>query len=66
MKKLETINRLKRLIEKFKKYYNEEKDIKEEMNYNDMKLSELVEKYKRLKREMKERYNNEERRNSKS
>ena len=64
LKKLETINRLKRLIEKFKKYYNEEKDIKEEMNYNDMKLSELVEKYKRLKREMKERYNNEERRNS--
>lgn len=63
--KLEHVNKLKRIIDTFRKYYeedknntvNQSKDKKIGSNYMDTKLSELVEKYRKLKHEMNIKYN---------
>lgn len=52
MRKLEQINKLKRLIIKFKKFYNE-KDFQPD-NIRDNQMKEIVEKYKRLKEQLRQ------------
>lgn len=67
--KLEHANKLKRIIDTFRKYYEEDKnntidqykdqakDKQIGSNYMDTKLSELVKKYRKLKQEMDGKYN---------